>query len=367
MTTRILDEDDLAALALGCGILGTGGGTHPYLEYLNLLKLHRAGRVLRLVTIDELADDAWVAEVGYMGAPLATKERLPDSAHAARPAAMMQEFLGLTFSAVMSSEIGAENGLLQFMVAAELGLPVLDADTMGRAFPELQMSSLVFAGLPLHPMALADIRDNEVMLTEGENPIWVERMGRRLCTEMGSIAATCRPPRRASDVRAHGLLGSVSRALALGHAVIAAQRGLRDAAETIAAAAGGTLLFRGKVVDVARVTAGGFGRGHAALEGLEAFEGQTLSVEFQNEWTICRIDGALVRTVPDLVCLVETDTGEAIGTETIRYGLRVSVVALPANPALTTPQALAYVGPRAFGYDLDYVPPAGVSATARPG
>ncbi len=178
---HILDEQDISDLALGAGILGTGGGTHPYLEYLNLLKLHRAGRELQLITLDDLPEDALIAEVGYMGAPLATKERLPDSAHAARPVRMMEAHAGVTFSGVMSSEIGAENGLLQFMIAAELGLPVVDADTMGRAFPELQMSSLVFAGLPVHPLALADIRDNEVIVTEGENQIWVERMARRLC------------------------------------------------------------------------------------------------------------------------------------------------------------------------------------------
>lgn len=353
---RILNERDITDLALGAGILGTGGGTHPYLEYMSLLKLHRSGRPLRLISLDDLPDDAWIAEVGYMGAPLATKERLPDSAHASKPVRMMENYAGMTFAGVMSSEIGAENGLLQFMIASELGLPVVDADTMGRAFPELQMSSLVFAGLPLHPLAVADIRDNEVIFSRGENQIWVERMARRVCTEMGSIAATCRPPRRIVDLKRYALRGSVSRALALGHAVTRARAEGRDPAATIATSGNGEILFRGKVVNVVRATSGGFGRGSAELEGLEEFAGSLLSVDFQNEWTICRVDGELVRTVPDLICLVETETGQSIGTETIRYGLRVSVIGLPADPALTTPHALAYVGPRAFGYDLDYQP-----------
>jgi len=36
--------------------------------------------------------------------------------------------------------------------------------------------------------------------------------------------------------------------------------------------------------------------------------------------------------------------------------VRVAVLALPAHPLLRTPEALAVVGPRAFGYDVDYVP-----------
>ena len=45
---------------------------------------------------------------------------------------------------------------------------------------------------------------------------------------------------------------------------------------------------------------------------------------------------------------------EACGTETIRYGKRVTVVALPAPPVFLTPKGLDHVGPRAFGYDLDF-------------
>jgi DUF917 family protein len=38
----------------------------------------------------------------------------------------------------------------------------------------------------------------------------------------------------------------------------------------------------------------------------------------------------------------------------VRYGQRVTVVALPAPPILLTEKGLKHVGPRAFGYDLDF-------------
>ena len=59
--------------------------------------------------------------------------------------------------------------------------------------------------------------------------------------------------------------------------------------------------------------------------------------------------------VPDLISMVETDTGEPIPTEEVRYGLRVSVLGIPVSPMLRTPQALAVVGPQAFGYPEDEV------------
>ena len=69
--------------------------------------------------------------------------------------------------------------------------------------------------------------------------------------------------------------------------------------------------------------------------------------------------------VPDLICIVDSETGRAIGTEELRYGLRIDVLSMPAPVLLRSEIALASVGPRAFGYDFDFVP-VGISADAPP-
>jgi len=356
-TTKLVpvSADELKSLAIGTGILGTGGGTHPYLELLNIEKLYREGLSVSLVAPEDLGDDDLVAELGYMGAPLVTKERIPDPRHTLRPVEMMREATGVEFRAVMAGEIGAENGVLPFLVASLLGLPVVDADCMGRAFPEMQMSSFVIRGLPLYPFALADIRNNEVLMLNAEGPLWVERINRRLCTEMGAIAATCRPPRTGRQIKNHAVHGSVSRAIRLGSAVRRARMTHSDPMTAVTDTEDGKLLFKGKVIDVARRTTDGFVRGRARIEGHDAFAGHSFEVDFQNEFTVGWVDGELKVMVPDLICILDAETGEAIGTETIRYGLRVGVVAIAAADVLTSPEGLVYVGPRAFGYDLGYV------------
>ena len=50
-------------------------------------------------------------------------------------------------------------------------------------------------------------------------------------------------------------------------------------------------------------------------------------------------------------CLPDVD---AVGTETLRYGQRVTVVALPAPDVLKTVKGLEHVGPGAFGYDVPF-------------
>ena len=46
---------------------------------------------------------------------------------------------GKTAHAVIGGEIGGGNGIEALVVGLDMGLPVVDADFMGRAFPELQV------------------------------------------------------------------------------------------------------------------------------------------------------------------------------------------------------------------------------------
>ena len=54
-------------------------------------------------------------------------------------AASSDEQLGERVVAVMAGEIGGMNSMEPLIVAAQVGLPAVDCDGMGRAFPELQV------------------------------------------------------------------------------------------------------------------------------------------------------------------------------------------------------------------------------------
>ena len=138
---RELSRDDVEALATGAGILGTGGSAHPYLELLSILRLYDEGRRVALLDPADLADDDLVGEVGFMGAPLITKERLPDAGQILKGFVAMQRHAGRPFRAVMSSEIGGENGVLPLLVAALAGVPA------GRLVDRFGARGLGLAGL----------------------------------------------------------------------------------------------------------------------------------------------------------------------------------------------------------------------------
>jgi len=354
LSLRPVTADEIESLAIGAWILGTGGGGSPYLALLNMRQLYREGVVCSLLDPRALADDDLVAVVSNMGAPLVGQERLTDPRPIERAVRMMEDYLGRPFRAVMSLEIGGGNALQPFLAAARLGLPVVDADCMGRAFPEAQMTSFAIHGLRMYPLTLVDVRDNVVIVARAASWKWMERLSRRACVEVGSIAATCKAPRTGKEVKECGILYTTTKAIRLGQAVQAARREHRDPIQAVLDVESGLRLFSGKVVDVARRTTEGFLRGTATLEGLEGDRGHAFALAFQNEFAVGWLDGEVRVTTPDLICVMDTVAGEAIGTETLRYGQRATVVALPAPPVLLTPAGLAHVGPRAFGYDLDF-------------
>jgi len=351
---RPVSAAEIESLAIGAWILGTGGGGSPYLALLNMRKLYRAGAVVSLLDPMDLGDDDPVAVVSNMGAPLVGQERLTDPRTIARAVTMMEEYLGRKFTAVMSLEIGGGNAIQPFMAAALLGLPVVDADCMGRAFPEAQMTSFAIHDLRMYPLTLADVRDNAVIVARAASWKWMERLSRKACVEVGSIAATCKAPRTGKEVKECAILYSTTKAIRLGETVQAARRAHRDPVQAIIEAERGLLLFQGKIRDVARRATEGFLRGTATLDGLEAFRGSAFELAFQNEFAVGWLNGVPRVTTPDLICVMDSVSGEAVGTETLRYGQRVGVVALPAPPVLLTPKGLEHVGPRAFGYDLEF-------------
>src|SRR5207245_525156 len=154
-----------------------------------------------------------------MGAPLVGQERLTDPRTIAQAVRMMEDVIGRRFRAVMSLEIGGGNSLQPFMAAALLGLPVVDADCMGRAFPEAQMTSFAIHDLQMYPLTLVDVRDNAVVVARAASWKWMERLSRTACVAVGSIASTCKAPRTGKEVKECAIPYSTSKALRIGHAV----------------------------------------------------------------------------------------------------------------------------------------------------
>ncbi|CAL5220079.1 g2030 [Coccomyxa viridis] len=353
----ILTKQDVEALSIDCGILGTGGGGDPYTNRLKVLRELDRGGVIRVIEVDAVPDEALVAEAGGMGAPTVGIEKLNAfECEAALRGHFSRDPKGEGLFAVMSCEIGGANGLEPLAIAARMELPVVDADFMGRAFPELQMMTSAIYGHELAPAVLADEKGNVVRVDHAASPQWLESLFRPVCTAMGCAAGLSTKPLTGAELRRVAIPGTLSLAWRLGQAVLHARQANTNAVAAVMRASQGVLLFSGKIMDVQRETSEGFARGTITVEGADAHRGKQLQIDFQNENLVAHMDGSIIACVPDLICCLESEGGAPISTEALRYGLRVSVLALPAHPMLQTKGALCVVGPAAFGYSCAYKP-----------
>jgi DUF917 family protein len=352
---RLMHPEDLEYLAVGAAVLGTGGGGDPYIGKLMAIQAIRKYGPVRLIGVDELADDALVVPSAMMGAPTVMVEKLPSGEEIIHAFEALQGYLGRKIDATVSIEAGGLNSTTPFSVAAQMDIPLVDADGMGRAFPEIQMVICTLHGVSATPMSLADEKGNSALIKTIDNR-WTERLARSITVDMGGSAMIALYVMTGKQVKEAMVAGTLSLAETIGRAIHAARAGHQDPIKAVRQLTNGFEVFRGKIADVQRRTVAGFARGEATFEGIGDYAASRLTLQFQNEHLVAIQDGKIVVSVPDLITVLDAETGDPITTEALRYGFRVVVLGMPCTAQWRTPEALAMVGPRYFGYDVDYVP-----------
>ncbi|WP_129662882.1 DUF917 domain-containing protein [Phytoactinopolyspora endophytica] len=343
--------DDVPALAAGAAIFGTGGGGAVYTAQRIVERALLQHGPVELIGVDELTEDDAVIMMSGIGAPTVGIEMLSSSAQAETLLRESEQVAGRRITALMPAEIGGSNGVSPIGWAARLGVKILDADGMGRAFPEATMISPNVAGVPCDFSIQCDVVGN-VTIRKTIDLAWLERHARAGAVASGGICLGAHYLLTAETAPGAVIPGTVSRATRVGHALLSSP----DPVSAMADELGASVLVTGKITDVARRTEGGFVRGSVTIAGTGDDRGRLQRIELQNENLVVLEDGEVLVTVPDLVTIVDAETGHAISTEMLRFGQRVSVLAWACDPLWRTERGLQLAGPRAFGYDLPYVP-----------
>lgn len=351
---RELTLDDLDDMVLGATLLGTGGGGDPYIARLMVRQAMEDFGSVQIVEPGELDPDGLVLTTAVIGAPTVIVEKVPAGTEFVTGVRALASYLGKDPVALMPIEVGGMNTLIPLATAAELGLPVIDADSMRRAFPQIEMTVFTLAGIPAAPMSVADEKGNLVVFETTSNQM-AETLARTAVMQLGMANAISCYSMTAGQIAKHGIQGSMTYCVDLGRRLAAVQRGEEGAFEEFLDFAEAEVFFTGKIIDIDRRTTEGFARGTVVIEHLED-PSRTMRIEIQNELLLAFEDGQPVITTPDLICLLDLENAAPITTETLAYGQRVNVIGMPCAPEWHQPGMIELVGPAAFGYDVDYVP-----------
>lgn len=368
----VISATDLEWIASGCKVLGCGGGGDPYQQYLKIKSIEEnSPGSIKVVAPLSLPHGSTIGWTGCLGSPEVSMERMEadecNKAHDELSRVMqlppVDGFLAL--------EIGGGNGMVNLEVAAAHGVPCVDADYMGRAYPtDWQTTVNVYGtakGEALLPATIASGDGSFMTMTASRTDKLVDSALRAATVEMGCRAGMAGPPKSARVVQEQAVLNTVSLAWWIGRA-IALEKNVADRAKRIVEAVGGSasakILAEGKITNVERVLKTGHTYGVVEIDGtLSDGSKATVRIPFKNENAFVEakgIDGtiSILASVPDLIVVLDLETGSGLGTPEYKYGLKVAVIAIAASPRWTdTPRGLELGGPASMGFgDVEYKP-----------
>jgi len=335
-----LTLDNLEAVALGAAVLGSGGGGNPFEKVpMIIYHLKKYGPV-DIVSLDMLTEHDLVVPLTFMGAPLVSLEKISTSRELETLLMTVEKSLGKKATALVTAEIGGANSLTPFLVAGKLGLPVVDADMIGRAFPQLQMSSCYLAGMNPAPAFQSDGLGNTLMFNVSD-PNLLEEFARATTVVMGSHSAVAFYILNGPQA-AKGLIhGSLSQAYNIGTSLMKEKK-----------IPNGKCLAQGMLVDNDQRVQDGFLIGTATLL---TDSGSKIVIHYQNEYLAATNGNTLLACTPDIIVLFDEIGCKPITSESLRYGLQLSLIKVPAPAIWTTQKGLSLVGPQAFGYSFNNI------------
>src|SRR5215470_2875081 len=250
---NLLDHDALDEIALGATVLGTGGGGDPTLGKLMAQQAVAQHGPVPLLALDETPDDGWVIPTAMMGAPTVLVEKIPSGSEVLDAFRTLERRLQCRAVATVSAEAGGVNSMIPIVVAASLGIPLVDADGMGRAFPELQMVTPTLHGVAATPMVIADEKGNQVLLETRDN-FWTERLARTVTIQMGCSTSIALYAMQGTVAKKAMIPGTISLAREIGHTLKICREQKRDPIEALTTLLQGRRLCDGKITDVRRRT-----------------------------------------------------------------------------------------------------------------
>ena len=251
---------EIEDIALGAALLGAGGGGDPYVGKLVAIGAVKECGPVTLLEPEEVPDDALVVPIAMMGAPTVLSEKAIGGKEYQTLYDTVSTFYGKPIYAFMPIEAGGVNSMLPIAAAARLGLPLVDCDGMGRAFPELQMVTFTIGGGSATPMALVDEKGNSCIF--------------RTMACGGSVSVSLFSMEGAF-LKQYAVKGIVTRSQTLGSAI----RRVKEVSdctpeEEFLRITEGFRLFKGKISDVLREVRAGFNFGKVLLDGIGDYKGR---------------------------------------------------------------------------------------------
>jgi hypothetical protein len=248
--------------------------------------------------------------------------------------------MNVRIGAIVAIELGGSNTPGAVVAAARLGIPAVDGDYTGRAIPEIPQTTPYLNDLPLWPISSVDKYGNLCVIKESVGYEMAERIGKFLAAASFGVAAQAGFLFKGSEMKRAVIPGTLSNCLKIGRTIRQERQAGRDPVKKTVSELHGWLLFEGKVSKKEWEDREGYYWGTHTIAGADAFAGRKLEIWFKNENHISWLDGKPYVTSPDMLIVVDRETGEPYANSAIAEGQHVAVIGLRAIEQFRSPKGL---------------------------
>lgn len=369
MARWILDKNDVDALLIGFGIYGTGGGGDPEWGREILENDFNKGRVFNIIDPEDVEDDAFVCSGGIMGSVKALESMSYEEVVASwednfllmKAVREMEKLKGRKIDYIIPFEAGGLNSPVIMTLAARMGIPVINADAVGRSAPETQMTSFIGYDISLTPMPLVDNMGNTIIVMESDKSTYSDEIGRFVVTKGGGMGANAHYAMSGAQLKESCIPGAISNSIRIGKTILDARAKGQNPVEVFTTEEKGLKLFEGVVYEVEGEDKGGFYLTNLTIKGLAEFSEKKAKLVIKNEVMAVWVDGKIKSIFPDLACMLYSDNGIGVMSADLKTGMKITIVGLPCHDRLRkcmeTEAGKKALGGVRYGYpELEYVP-----------
>ena len=354
-----LTRDDVVDILLGASVYGGGGGGDLEEGLALIDRAADAGKRFRMMALDDVPDEALICTPYLLGAVSDLPEAEDALIGGETPPILaaydrLMAHVGDEVFGAVPCELGGSNTAVPFFVAAMADSVVVDADPSGRAVPEITHSAYALAGLPVGAIVTANAFGETVVLEGVANDARAEALVRGLAEMSRNDIAAIDHILPCRVLRPGLLAGTLSDARRIGVLLREGRGSPTELPRQIASATGGAVLFEGVVTESAVEVVGGFTVGGFEVAGTGRFAERVFNVAIKNENMLGRLDGAPVVTIPEIISVMDTETGAVVTNPNVQPSQKVSILVLPAPEVFLDARGLEVFGPRYAGVEMAF-------------
>ncbi len=344
-----------------------------------LAHMRATGSQPELVSVEDFDDGDLIVALGIVNNGLSLADLRPVGDEFTAVISLIEDTLDEPVAGLMPLAAGSTNALIPLLAGMQAGLPVADADPMGRILPKVNQTVLTLAGLPAGPVAAAGPL-GERAVVHVEDPGRTERLLRCLAGEFGGWTASASYPIRASVLARTGVTGSLSRLLRIGQ-ILDSGTPVAQKHRELREAGGVQQILRAHVhnspwtaccehsaptsapatttAPEATSAAAAAARLHAqppraigtpaSVVLIDEERQRLMQLEVCSEILMLIVEGAVRAAVPDIISLLRPEDASVAGLEDLWQGHVVDIVISRAAEAWYSAEGLRLAGPEAFG------------------